>query len=905
MRTSALYRALLRFYPAAFRNEYGEEMLLAFSEQLGEARRKGALSQLSALWMRATLDALTIAPKEHWHVIRQDLRYAFRTMAARPGFTAVAVISLALGIGANTAIFSLWNGVVRVSLPGVHKPKELVMLTNPNDSGMWTGRWEGRTDGPRSWLSYPEFEQMRDYGEPFSALMAAQSGYATWPVRYDGGAWEEVRGRLVSGGFFEVLGVKPAIGQLFTTLEDRSDTPHAVISYSYWQRRFGGRFEVLGKTVSLQKTTMTIIGVTPRGFIGETSGQQPDIWFPIRMQPRVYPGDDWLHDRPPEKVMWLHVFGRLKPGVSLAQAEAQSNALFQAGLESFYPSSVTGNRRSEFLDQRLKITPAAGGASRARPAFSDSLGVLLAAVGVLLLIACANLANLLLARGAARRSEIAVRLLLGASRARLMRQLVTESLALAALGGVAALAVAYFVHGALVRMLAETDSRFQMTFALDLTVLVFVLVTIIGTTVLFGVFPAWQVSRANAGASLKEQNRSTTGSLRQMRSGRALVSLQLALSLPLLVGAGLLVRTVYNLQHADLGFPADHLLLVRPDLREAASEPARRTALIATLREKLAAIPGVRSASFSNLGLFSGGESWSSLDVEGYTPKGDRDRGAGFDVVGPLYFSTLGVPLLLGREIIESDRGGNACVVNEAFTKRFFENRDPINRQIALLSDKDRTTYQIVGVVKNIQTQELRGSIAPRFYIASRSRPNASRSPTFLIRTHSDPAPVMNAARKTLQDVDANVPIITAASIEDQMRQLTAQDRTTARLAVVFGLVALALAGIGLYGVLSYGIARRSGEIAIRMALGARPGRVISMILMETTAVVAAGLALGGALAYYGSRLVNSRLYNVDPQDPLTIGLAIALLLVVALSAAYLPARRASRLDPMVALRQH
>jgi predicted permease len=906
MSAKAFYKALLCCYPAAFRHEYGSQMLLAFAEQLGEARRTGSRLQPAALWVDAALDAMTIAPKEHCHVILQDLRYAFRTMAASPGFSAVAVLSLALGVGANTAIFSLWNGVLHSSLPAVRDAGQLVMLTNPDDAGMWTGRWDGRTDGPRSWLTYGEFEQLRDTAGSFSELMASQSSLDTWQVRFDGSDWEEARGRLVSGGFFQVLGVGPAIGRLFTAADDRGGEPSAVISYQYWQRRFGGRPDVLGKTVAMHKVALTIIGVAPRGFIGETNGQQPDLWIPVGMQSSVILGRDWLHDTPPSKAMWLNVFGRLKPGVTLAQAEGQANAIFQAGLESFYGALASGERRREFLDQRIRVRPAARGASQTRYKFSTSLNALLAAVGVLLLIACANLANLLLARGAARKPEIALRLSLGASRARLVRQLVTESLVLAAMGGVAGLAAAWFLHGALVRMMAEADPPFQMSFALDPVVLTFALGVTVAAAFLFGALPAWQVTGNDTGAALKEQGRGATGSPGRLRPGRFLVSLQLALSLPLLFGAGLLARTVYNLQRADLGYPAERLLLVRLDLREAGYESARRDHVLGELLGQFRRIPGVRAASVSQLGVFSGGNSATPIEVEGYASKGDNDHGSAMDVVGPGYFSTLGAPILLGRDILESDRAGapRICVVNEAFAKRFFERRNPIGMRITSSDDERRTTYQVVGVASNARTQGLRDEVEPRYFVAATQDLSAVKSPIFLIRTGARTAPVMTAVRKAIHEVDAGLPIESARSIEEQLAPLMAQDRSTAQLAVAFGCVALTLAAVGLYGVLSYGITRRRGEIAVRIALGARPGGVVAMILRETAVLVIVGLALGAGLAYAASRLVGSRLYGVAPQDPLTMAVAVGLLVLVALGAAYLPARRASRLDPMAALRQ-
>jgi predicted permease len=899
---NAIYRALLYCYPAAFRHEYGDQMLVMFGEQLGEARRSGGRFRAAALWLRAALDALTIAPKEHFHVILQDLRYALRTMAKSPSFTAVAILSLALGIGANTAIFSLWNGVLNASLPGVQHPEELVMLSNPDSEGTWTGR----SDGERDHLTYSEFEQLRDHAGAFSALMASQSGLEDWQVRVEGGDWEEARQRLVTGGFFQVLGVRPAIGQLFTEAEDRAETPSAVLSYNYWQRRFGGRPDVLGKALTLRTAAVTIVGVAPPGFLGETSGHPPDFWLPARMQPRLMPGLDRLHDTPPEKSMWLHVIGRLKPGVTVAPAEAQANSIFKAGLKSFYGAVASGERRRQFLDQYLRIRSGARGVSRTRRDFSGSLTALLAAVGVLLLIACANLANLLLARGAARKPEIALRLSLGASRGRLVRQLVTESLALGFLGGVAGLAAAWFLHGALVRMMTQADPDFQMSFALDPTILLFALSTTLAAALLFGVLPAWQITKTSAGAALKEHSRSSTGSSGGIRWGRFLVSLQLALSLPLLVGAGLLARTLYNLQRVDLGFPAERLLLVRVNSRVAGYDGARRDSLYRELLGQFQRIPGVQAASYSQLGVFSGGNSTSGIEVEGSAPVPDNDDGIGTDEVGPGYFSTLGVPIVVGREILDSDRGSapKVCVINEALAKKFFDGRNPMGMRLTSVDGVVRTVYQVVGVARNLRTQSLKREIEPRYYVAAQQPPSGVNSPVFLIRTATETAPVMTAVRKAIQTVDATLPIMSAATIEEQIAPKLAQDRTTAQLAMVFGGVALTLAAIGLYGVLSYGIARRTGEIALRIALGARPGRVIAMFLGETAGLVAAGLALGAGLAYGASRLIGSRLYGVAPEDPLTLGLAAGLLVLVAVSATYLPAHRASRLEPMVALRQ-
>jgi predicted permease len=831
----------------------------------------------------------------------KDVRYAARTLGRSPGFTTIAVLSLALGIGANTALFSLWNGVLRAPLPAVRQPGELVMLSNPDE----VGSWFGRTDGDRNWITYGEFEQLRDSGI-FAGLMASQTGLDLWQVRMSNGPWEEAHGRLVSGGFFPVLGVNPLVGRTFTAAADHSVAPYAVISYNYWQRRFGGRSDVLGKILTVRQAALTVIGVMPPDFIGESSAQRPDLWIPLAMQPLVIPGQDRLHDTPPQKKMWLHVFGRLKPGVTRAQAEAQANAVFQAGLESFYGPGPSQAMHRAYLNQHLRIRRGARGASQTRGEFSVSLTALLAGVGILLLIACANLTNLLLARGTARKPEIALRLSLGASRGRLLRQLVTESLTLAASGGVASLAVAYGLYGALVHLIAESDPDFRMSFELNSVVLGVAIVLTLAAALLVGLLPAWQVTKTGPAVSLQEQNRGGAGSLGRTGWGRWLVSLQLALSVPLLAGTGLLARTIYNLQHLDLGFSPNRLLVVRVDSTDAGYDPARRDVLILALRAEFQRIPGVHSVSYSQLGILSGGNSFGRVEVEGYSPPADADQTSSTDTVGPAYFSTLGNPLLHGREILESDRTGTprVCVINEAFAHRFFKNGNPLGMRITSVGDKKRSTCQVVGVATDARTQRLRGAVRPRYFVAAAQAPSALHDPIFLIRSGASTAPVISAVRKIIQRLDPDLPIDTDQSVEDQMAPFLAQDRATAQIAVVFACVALSLAAVGLYGVLSYGVARRRGEIAIRIAVGAQPGSVIIMILGETFGLLATGLALGGAIGWAATRLIASRLYGISPGDPLTLTFATGLLLLVALAAAYLPARRASRLDPMIALRQ-
>ena len=831
----------------------------------------------------------------------QDVRFGLRMLRKSRGFTAVAVLTLALGIGANVAIFGLWKSVSHSSLPVVYKPDQLVALSNPDEIGTWTGRLSTRADGDRPWLTYSEFEQLRDRADGFSSLMASQSPLDTWALRVNGGDWESGTGRLVSGGYFDVLGIRPLIGRVFTPGDDTMESPNVVISYNYWQRRFGGRSDVLGKNLAFRTADLTVIGVTPPGFIGETNGQQPDFWIPLQMQPRIMPGKDWLHDKPPQKTMWLNVFGRLRDGVTQPQAEAQANAIFQVGLESFYGTFSSEDQRRDFLDQHLRIRSAARGASGTRSEFSGSLTAMLAAVGVLLLIACTNLSNLLLSRTATRKSEMALRSSVGASRGRLVRQLATESLALACIGGIVGLGAAYFFFGALVQMLESADPDFRVSFSIDPAILVFCVTLILTVALLFGLLPVWQIAKTSLAKDLKGRGRVGGGSPAWMRWSRSLVSLQLALSLPLLFGAGLLVRTLHNLQHVDLGFATQHLVLARVD---ASYGKSRNNNRIYELLDRFRTIPGVRNATFSLLGVFSGGNSIDGIEVQGYTPKEESDRHSATDAVGPDYFSTLGVPIVEGREIEATDHQGTpaVCVINEAFVKHFFQGRNPIGMHVTSVSDRERTTYQVVGIAGDARTQNLRDAVEPRYFVPAEQLPPPD-SPIFLIRTVLEPAPIIAAVRQTVQQVDPTLPIIAAGSMEEPLARLTAQDRALGQLSAAFGFIALTLVAVGLYGVLSYGIAQRSSEIAVRMALGAQPRGVITMVLREMIGLVVVGLLAGGVIAYSSARLINARLYGIAPEDPLTFSLAIGLLLLTALVATYLPANRATKVDPMVALR--
>jgi predicted permease len=898
MLTSRIFRAMLWCFPAPFRDEYGAEMVGAFMQDLRAARRRSGRWAEAAIWLRSISDIITTAPEEHYHVMQQDARYALRTLCAQPGFTAIAVLSLALGIGANLAIYSLIESVMLRLLP-VRNPQELVMLTNPAASGLSVGA----NIGDRDLMTYPEFLQLRDQTSVFSSLMAAQSMPDRLTVRIGGAEPEIVRSRMVSAEYFDTLGVPAMIGRTLSAADGPSPAV-AVISHSFWQRRLGGRSNPVGVNIALRRTTFTVIGVMPPSFFGETVGERPDIWLPMTMQPVILPGRELLHDDTVglQKSMWLHVFGRLRPGVSAAQARAAANVTFQQGLSAYYSSSPTEEVRRRFLNQRLLLRPAWTGASNLRQDFAQPLSMLLAAAVLVLLIACANLGNLMLGRATARTREMAVRLALGARRGSLMRQWLTESMMIALAGGVVGLAAAWAIRRALLMLvsdsirLPENPNGNTWAFALGLTIL---------TGLLLGLLPALRMLSVDANAGLKEQGRGLTAARGWLRAGKLIVAGQVALSLPLLMGAGLLVRTLQNLERVELGFNKEKLLLVSVDVITAGYEEPRRQALFERLYERVRATPGVRSATYSRHGLFAGDASDEVL-VEGYTPQGDDDRGSRYEHIGPNYFSTLGVPLHAGREITDRDHSASpkVCVVNEAFVKKFFGGRNPIGMHVTQLYGPQRNTFEVVGVAADFRKGGgLRREIEPRYFVPVAQPIDVPRAITFLVRTAGDPGSLAPAMRRSILAEDPNLPIMDARPLPELVAQHMTQDRMLARLSLAFGAVALVLSAIGLYGVLSYAVTRRTSEIGIRKALGAGEGTVISMILRESSWLLGAGLAGGAALAFALLRLIENRLYGLSGADPGTFGAAALLLAAVAFAAAWLPARRASRVDPLVAIR--
>ncbi len=910
------------------------ELQFHLSEEATERQASGVAAEEARFAAQRDLGNLTLVKEKTramwtwtaWEAVLQDLRFGLRMMIRNPGSTAIAVLTLALAIGLNTAIFSVLNAALLKDLP-VHNPHDLVMLSDPNAS-MVLG---GVLQGPRSVFSYREFVGLRDRTQTMSGLCASQLPLWRWPVRISGGQQEEAHGRVVSENYFSFFGIQPTLGRFFTRHDATGigKDPYVVISYNYWQRRFGGSKAIIGTPVRFYRTTLVIIGVAAKNFRGETVGQDPDLWLPMHMQPIVMPGIDGLSEymgHAPDKLMWLHVFGRRKPGVALAKVQAEVNVLFRGFLKAESPS-LSPEDRKEALDESILVRPFRNGAFHGRDEFAEEWIILAALAGLVLLVACANVANLLLARAAARSREVAIRLSIGAGRGRLIRQFLAESLLLAGLGGMAGIAVALIASRVLVLLLSGSPNGLELVASLDIRVLAFTACATLLTGIFFGLVPALRATRTAVSEDLKGTGRSATASRQHTAFAKAFVVTQIALSLLLVMGAGLFLRTLWNLQSLSLGYPERNLLLVEVDTTGANNAPAPGPNLYREMAEGIRAIPGVRSVTWSDRGLFSGFDGSFAIQVEGFTSAKESDRGSTGDSVGPAYFSTIGIPMLLGREIGPQDIALSrpVCVINESFAKHFFAGRNPIGRHVSYnVDDNKRRSLEIVGVAQNARVTSLRGKIDPKFYTASDQTWNRS---WIEIRTWGDPSRVSNEVRKAILAVNGRLDIQSERTLRETLAAQNAQPRLVAQLCSIFGILALVLAATGIYGVLSYNVARRTNEIGIRMALGAGVRRVIGMILEETGWMIAAGVVAGVAIAAVCTRLLATQLYGVadtaprwslaryehvdsatqlygiTAMDPLTIGAAIGLLAVVALLAAYIPATRAAHVDPVRALR--
>jgi len=881
------------------------------------------------------------------NTLLQDIRYGLRMLAKSPGFTAVAVLTLALGIGANTAIFSLIDAVMLRSLP-VRDPNQLVILQweagKPpviDEYSSFGDCAESVVTGPSGCsFALPIFEQIRSKTDAFSDITAFAG-----PAALDLGGNDRasiVSGEIVSGDYFSTLGVSAAIGRTLGPSDDSpSAAPAAVLSYAYWQNAFGGSRSVLGRTILLNKIVFTIVGVAEPSFTNLSPGKTQDLWLTIAMLPRLR--IDWARKIDGPTNWWLLIMARLKPGVSLAQAQTGTTLVFRN--EVLYGPKPIWKAPD---DPRIFVTRAQEGLIGQRGHLSKMLYVLMSAVGIVLLIACANVTGLLLSRAAARQKEVAVRLALGAPCARILRQLLTESVLLSLSGGVFGIVFAYWgVHAITALMMGDSSQRFPYVVAPDWRVLSFALGVCILTGIVFGLAPAVRGTRVDLTPALKENVLAaipgSVGRLWPFHLGSALVVAQVALSVPVLIGAGLLVRTLENLRNINPGFDTRNVLVFDVDPTLLGYKRAQIKNLYSELRDRFVALPGVTSVTYSSDALLNGGRWSETVHVEGQPqePYVDVDMLA----AGPEFFQTMHIPLLKGRVFTAADFEQAAqtgtdpkaaeqnvspqapqvaatspaiaevpaavvgVLVNEAFVRRYFANQDPLEKRItkgdsvsgsstSFVSNPKSRNWQVVGIVGDTKYDSLRRKIQPIVYV-----PFTSGGTYFELRTATDPRTLISAVRSAAHKVDSNLPLSHMRTQTQVIDELLSQERLIARLSGFFGVLALALACIGLYGLLSYEVSRRTREIGIRMALGAQPGDVLRLVVGQGSVLAIVGAAVGIGLALGVTRYLASILYDVQANDPLTMIAVVVLLALVALAACYIPARRAMRFDPMVVLR--
>ena len=832
------------------------------------------------------------------HSLFSDCCFALRQLRKSPGFTAVAVLTLALGIGANTAIFSLTDQILLRELAVPH-PEQLVILRSPGPAHGHT--WSDVDNGAQS-FSYPMYKGLRERTTVFSGLLACRE--ATVNVSGHGDT-QAAHADLVSGNFFETLGVQPALGRLFTLNDETAPGANtvAVLSYGYWSRKFGADPSVLNKPLTVNGVPLTVVGVARKGFYGVQVGSAPDIFIPVTMKTQMAPNMlQTLEDRTDH---WLPVMGRLKPGITPVRAQATLQPIYQPILESDAKLlKLSGNDLKRFVSKPLLLVGGTHGRLVLQEDAQEPLLVLMSMVGLVLLIACANLAGLLVARGEARQREIAVRLAMGAKRARLIRHLLTESLLIATAGGAAGIALAWWCLNAIAAAIPEGYGMRALANSLDFRVLWFAIALTLATTILFGFAPAMRATRLDLQSTLKDQGSNVSEGRSNVGLRKVLIVSQVALTGVLLAGAGLFARTLMNLEHANLGVNTSHVLQfsVAPDLN--GSTPAQTLAFADRARGEIAALPGVRSVSISTTEIFAGDDSSSNFTPEGYRPGDDTD--AMYDYIGPNYFSTMGVPLIAGREFNESDTAESpkVCVINQKLAQRSFAGRNPIGLHITHGGGKLHADppMEIVGLVANSKWDDARSDIVPFLYMPYSQDKNLGHL-AFYIRTERDQAPMAASLRSLIQRLDPNLPVNNLRTLEEQVSSSMLNDRLVTGLSVSLALLAALLAGLGLYGVLAYVVARRTREIGIRIALGGERADILRLVVGQGGRLTVVGGAIGIVAALVAMRWVASLLYGVTAHDPLTFIAVVVLLAIVSAMACYLPARRAMRVDPMIALR--
>ncbi len=828
----------------------------------------------------------------------KDAAFAVRTLRRSPLFTVVAVLSLALGIGANTAIFSLLDQVALRSLPVADPARLTVLHTDYSAPGSSTS-----DNSQASVFSYPMYRDLRDRDAAFSGVVARMSAGVT--LAWQGNA-EQATAEMVSGNFFATLGVGAALGRVFAPEDDGAPGAHPVVvlSHSYWSSRLGNSPAILNQAITLNGHPMVVLGVAEARFHGLLSGQTPDVYVPIAMQKAVRPTWDALEDR---RFRWLNVFARLRPGIAAGQAQAATDVLYRSILETElagFGKFRTDRDRDEFLHHRALLRPAAHGINALGDEFAKPLWVLMAMVGLVLAIACGNVANLMLARAAGRQREIAIRLAMGASRWSLVKQLLTEGVVVALAGGACGLLVAGWSTGALLRLLPKDVAGPWLSARLSLPLLGFTLALSFACGLLFALVPALQATRPNVAGTLKDQAANVVSRGGAARLRKALVTAQVALSLLLAVGAGLFASSLVNLMKVNLGFRTQRLLMFSVNATLSRPEAVRAVAFYRDLEQRLAAVGGIAGVGAGAGGPFSGSTTGGNLTIEGYNARPDEYVGSAEIAVSPGFFRAMGIPLRAGREFSERDDGAapKVVVVNEAFAKRYFAGRDAIGRRLMRgASNHPVLDHEIVGVAADSHV-DVRKPPKETFFFPYAQWKKPERL-TFYVRTAGDENRLAAEIRQVVRAADANVPAGNLTPMDVRIRETIYTDRLIALLSGAFGLLATLLAAIGLYGVVAYAVAQRTAEIGIRMALGAPPAGVLRMILWEAGRMAGAGIAIGLVAAIALSRLLESQLFGVQAADPAILAAAALLLAAIALVAAFVPGWRASRIDPISALK--
>jgi putative ABC transport system permease protein len=826
----------------------------------------------------------------------QDVRYGFRMLAKSPAFTSIAVLTLALGIGANTAIFTVVNALLLKALP-VRNPSELAIVGDPTAA-------DERANGTPQLevVSYPLYQELRDRNSVFTGLCAAANDHHTQvdTGQGDDPASQKITVRMVSGNYFSVLGIEPGAGRLLSDSDDTAENanPVVVLGYAYWQRKFAQSPTIIGKDIRLNGYPFTVIGVAPAGFEGDVVGEQIALFVPLSMQPEIVRGRHW---RTAVNTSWLSLIGRLKSGVTLAQAEANMNVLLQQALHGPYGASLNSDDLKYLLRKKINVAPGATGISELRGDYRTPLLLMMGIVGLVLVIACVNVANLLLARASVRSKEIAVRLAIGASRSRLLRQLLTESILLASLGGIAGSLLAVWGVRLLVRIF---DSHTSLPLSPDERVLGFAIGVSLLTGILFGLVPALRALRVQVSPTLKDATVAAPQS--RFGWGKTLVAGQVALSLLVLFAAGLLVRSLQKLMAQDFGYKREHLVIARLDPMAAGYDSNKMKLLAQQLTDRIESSPEVQAASYSKNGLFAHSETGDAIIVPGFTSS-ERDRVSVEDYVGPDYFGAVGIPILEGRGIEAQDTqtSTRVAVVNEAFVKHFFHGQDPIGRQF-LIDDPDwvNKPFTIVGISRDAKDRgsALREAVRPRFYQAYQQTLDPHQI-VLVAQARGTPSSLVATLEHVIKSVDPHLPIDIGDTLQNLIDESAGDQIALAKLSAFFGGLALLLACVGLYGVISYGVANRTREIGVRMALGAQRGDVLQMVLREGMLLVGVGMAIGIPLSLTSGQVLHSYLFGLKSTDPISLFVVIVALGAVAIFAGFIPARRATKVNPVVALR--